>query len=342
MNKAEQGVLQRSKLAHLLIQYLLPVIFCLTTAITTAAATETAAAETVSNENKSRENHVFILYSKDNTLHSKIIQTLSDKLGEIRPDIVITILSPEEKITSIDNATDLIIGIGSAGMNNAEKNYPDSSKLFISTDPDKYRLNKNNRKNRAILYMAQSYCRQVQMIKLLNERWKVISLLKSQEKPVDSKRLQQCADKYGIKIYAVQTTAETNMSAAIKNALNHSDALLALPDKNVYNSKTVKNILLTSYRHRKPVIGFSQNFVSAGALASIHSSTEQIAQSASTIIEQYFKQGGQFHKSTHYPKQFDISINRQVFRALDLPLPEINKIKQKLQGQDSDLPGALR
>ncbi|NOR41719.1 MAG: hypothetical protein GQ572_00165, partial [Gammaproteobacteria bacterium] len=128
----------------------------------------------------------------------------------------------------------------------------------------------------------------------------------------------------------------------IKDVLNHSDVLLALPDKNIYNSKSVKNILLTSYRHRKPVIAFSRNFVEAGALAAIYSSTEQIAQSASDLVGQYFKSGQRFKQSVNYPLAFDISINRQVFRALDLSIPDIDKLKQTLKDSETDKSGKLK
>jgi putative ABC transport system substrate-binding protein len=114
--------------------------------------------------------------------------------------------------------------------------------------------------------------------------------------------------------------------------------LLALPDSSIYNSKTVKNILLTSYRQRKPIIAFSNNFVNAGALASINSSTEQIADSASKLIEQFFDSDMTFERSTNYPDEFDISINRQVFWALDLIIPDINKIKPSLQNNAGALP----
>jgi ABC-type uncharacterized transport system substrate-binding protein len=118
--------------------------------------------------------------------------------------------------------------------------------------------------------------------------------------------------------------------------------LLALPDKNIYNSKSVKNILLTSYRHRKPVIAFSKNFVSAGAIAAIYSSTEQIAESASQLIEQYFKLGQRFKKSLNYPLAFDVSINRQVFNALDLTAPELNQLKKTLRDLEKDKSGELQ
>ena len=335
MNKTEQGVLHQSKLIHLLIHILLLLTFCLTQ----PTSAETFAANTQPQEKNTKKNHVFIIYSPDNALHADIIQKLSENLKLIRSDIIITEVTPEEIIKTIDSNTDLIIGIGYTGMRNADKHYPKTKKLFISTDPNKYKLDKNKNKNDAILYMAQPYCRQIPFIKLLNGQWKTIGLLNSQEKPIDTKTIQQCAKKHGLDTYIVNATSNEYLKDHIKDVLKHSDILLALPDNNIYNSQSVKNILLTSYRYRKPVIAFSKNFAEAGALASIYSSTEQISQSASDLVGQYFKSGQRFKKSINYPQAFDISINRQVFRALDLSIPDIDKLKQTLKYSETEKSG---
>ena len=332
MNTTEQGVLQLSKLLRLLIDILLLLTFCLTN----TAYAEILPADMVTHEKDSQQHHVFIIHSPDNLLHSSIIQKLTDNLNLKRPDITISKVTTEEKIKNLDSSADLIIGIGPEGMQNANEHYPKINKLFISTDPEKFKLDASTNKNDAILYMTQSYCRQIQFIKLINDNWKVISLLDSQKKPVDSNNIQQCADKYDIKTYTVNTIAGSHMTDNIKNALQHSDVLLALPDNSIYNSNSVKNILLTSYRHRKPVIAFSRNFVNAGALASIHSSPEQVAHSASHLIQQYYELDQQFENSVNYPQTFEISINRQVFRALDLAPPDVDELKQALEQPAED------
>lgn len=322
MNYFEQGALRQGKLTSLLIHILL---------LSTFLLTNVTYAGTLPHEKSSEKHHVSVIYSADNKLHSNIVQKLSDTLTLKNSDIIISKVTPEETIIQIDNNADIIIGIGAEGMRSANKYYPTTNKLFISTDPEKFSLDSDVNKNDAILYMTQSYCRQMQFIKLIRDDWKVVSLLSSEEKPANSTIIEQCANKYGLEIYTVNTTAKENMTENIKNALNHSDALLALPDKSIYNSNSVKNILLTSYRHRKPVIAFSHNFVSAGALASIHSNIEQVAQSASSLIQQYFETGQHFIKTVNYPQTFDISINRQVFRALNLTTPDIDKLRQILE-----------
>lgn len=335
MNKTEQGVLVTSKLVRLCIHILWLSAFCFTLPL----SAETLYPDTLPREVNAQKHHVFIIYSPGNTLHSSIIQKISNSLTLKYSDIIISAVTPEERIKTLDNNNDMIIGIGSVGMQSANKYYPETRKLFISTDPEKFRLDKGTNKNDAILYMTQSYCMQIQFIKLINDDWKVVSLLNSQKKPIDTVNIQQCGKKYGIELYIVNTSENDNMTDNIKNALDHSDVLLALPDKNIYNRSTVKNILLTSYRYRKPVIAFSKNFVNAGALASIYSNIEQVAQSASKLVEQYYESGRQFEKLENHPRSFDISINRQVFRALEITSPDINNLKQTLEMLETDNPG---
>lgn len=334
MNTTEQGVLQKSKLAYLLAHTLLLLTSCL---IHPVSADATPAGTSPDDKN-TKKHRVFIINTPGKILHENLIQQLSDNLNLARPDILISKVAAEEKIKTVNHKTDLILDIGYAGMNSANHHYPKAKKLFISTDPNRYKLDADTNKNDAILYMTQPYCRQLQFIRSLNTQWKIISILHSRKKPIDSKSIRDCANNFKIKVYIVSTTAEENLTDKIKHALNHSDVLLALPDSRIYNSKTVKNILLTSYRQRKPVIAFSNNFVNAGALASISSSTEQIADSASKLIEQFFDSDMTFKKSTNYPDEFDISINRQVFRALDLTMPDINRIKSSLQNNAGELP----
>ncbi|MCK4833160.1 MAG: hypothetical protein KAT12_00245 [Gammaproteobacteria bacterium] len=343
MKMTEQGVLQQSKLARWLIHILLPLTFFLAHPV----SSETSIDDTPAHETDTPKNHVLIVYSPDSSLHSNVVENLSDRLKLKHPDITVSKITAEEITAKKTMDTsgedhDLIIIIGHTGMRSAETNYPKTKKLFISTDPNKYQLDPAKNKNDAVLYMTQSYCRQLHFIKLLNDQWKTISILNSKEKPIDSATIRQCADESDIKAYIVGTSVTENLTSKLKHALQHSDVLLALPDSSIYNSKTVKNILLTSYRYRKPVIAFSRNFTNAGALASIHSSKEQIAHSASIIIDQYFNKGNHFSTSIHHPELFDVSINRQVSRALNLSLPNAEDIKQALKNEHPESAGKVR
>ncbi|MGH8855992.1 MAG: hypothetical protein ACREWI_17150, partial [Telluria sp.] len=60
------------------------------------------------------------------------------------------------------------------------------------------------------------------------------------------------------------------------NRMTRAEVLLALPDGDVYNPENVRNILLSTYRRKQGVIGFSADMVKVGALATTYSEIEDI------------------------------------------------------------------
>lgn len=278
--------------------------------------------------------HILIIYSDSSNLQSEISRNLSKTLSASYPDSRINTITPDSLDTAEKNNADLIVAIGVSNIEKASTVFADRNKLFIVSDPATFtpvsRATDTNI-NTATLYMAQPYCRQLHFISLLDNNWTSVSYLSSEQKPLDNLRIQQCASKYELTSYHITITKDDIFTHKLKHALDHSDLLLALPDKHIYNSHTVKNILLTSYRYRKPVIAFSKNFVSAGALASIHSNVRQISHKAISVISEYIDNNRHFKKAEYFPDDFYISINKQVFRALDIDLPDLQKIKESIK-----------
>lgn len=331
MNKTEQGVLLLSKSRYSLVQLLLSLFLCFTQA--THAETNTPGSSLSIDSIKKHQ--LSIIYTQNNALQKYIASTLSESLLKKHSDIKFSTINPETKKKEHANP-DLIIAIGIDSIHSANKLYPEINKLFISTKPGKYRFNEALNSGNAILYMTQPYCRQIKFIKLINNRWNRISILTNQNNAVAAPAIKECAKKYGIKTHSVKTSITKYLTDDVKNALDNSDLLLALPNKDIFNEKTIKNILLTSYRHRKPVIAFSKNFVTSGALASVHSNKTQIANTAATLLEQYISNEYKFNEVINYPESYDISINRQVFKALNIKIPDINKIKKSLEFPETD------
>ncbi|MCK5396457.1 MAG: hypothetical protein KAJ32_10710 [Gammaproteobacteria bacterium] len=338
MKKTEQGVLQKNKFLRLLVYILLPIIFNLPQ--NASAATLSEGEKLLDRNNASH--HFLLIYSPDSTLQSTIAKEIAAHLERWNKNTRITQASPKSSKTVAQHKPELIIAIGIDSISYANINFTKTDALLIASNPGAFKYNEKSDNNDAVLFMSQSYCKQIRFINKINSKWDTIGYLNDEEKPVDNKAIDRCARKHGMNTYMVNTKQGDNLSHNIKHVLNNSDLILALPDKNIYNRKSVKNILLTSYRNRKPVIGFSKNFVNAGALAAIQSNAEQIADSAISIIEKYYKQKSNFRKKINHPRLFDISINKQVFRALNLPLPDIEKLKQSLSRKNSNKPGELR
>lgn len=121
---------------------------------------------------------------------------------------------------------------------------------------------------------------------------------------------------------AVETVvAESEVMPALARLLPTVDGLLAVPDGVVYRRDTVRGILLTTYRHRKPVIAFSQSYVNAGAAAAVFSTPALSALQAAELVRALPSgRAVQLPPPQHsaYPA---VAINRQVARSLGLDPP---------------------
>ena len=88
--------------------------------------------------------------------------------------------------------------------------------------------------------------------------------------------LRQHATPLGLEIVP-QLWGNINDSRPLQTLFRNSDVLLGLDDPQLYNPKTAKNLLLSSYAQQLPLVGPNAGFVRAGSLASTYSERGQLA-----------------------------------------------------------------
>lgn len=103
-------------------------------------------------------------------------------------------------------------------------------------------------------------------------------------------------------------------SRPLQHLLANSDVLLGLDDADLFNSKTAKNLLLSSYGRQMALIGPNAGFVRAGALASTFSDQDDWL----AVLDQLLDQPPARWPRSLYPVRFGVSGNQQVARALGL------------------------
>jgi ABC-type uncharacterized transport system substrate-binding protein len=113
---------------------------------------------------------------------------------------------------------------------------------------------------------------------------------------------------------------------ALNAVLGRSAFLLAIPDSTIYQRTNIKAILITAFRHQKPVIGYSPAFVNAGALAALHTTPAQIARQTADMIVS----NGTNLPPPVGPTQFAIAINPTVAQALGLNIPDESAIRRAM------------
>lgn len=126
---------------------------------------------------------------------------------------------------------------------------------------------------------------------------------------------------------------------ALQAVLDGSQVLIALPDPAIYNRYSIQGILLTTFRHRLPVVGYSASMLRAGSTAAVFSNPEQIARQAAEDLGIILRQKGRYQR---YPRYYHVRFNQAVARSLNLAVPDESNAKRlmhSLEGSDARTPG---
>lgn len=303
------------KLTRILLLKLMYCLLCLT-----GFATSSVRAEPL---------RVLLLLSNNNPSY----QTFSSTLQQQLPDAVLHTSNLEElsRTPQLFEKTDAIVALGLPAAEQAglQSNLPMLS-VFVPQAAYSHLLEKLKSPARAsqmgAIYLNQPLARQVDFMSALLPQQHKIGVLSSAN--ADWRTLREELKSHGSSLIVQTVQSNDSLFTQLESLLNQSDALLAMPDSALYSSSNLRNILLTTYRFGVPVIGFSASYVSAGAVAAIFASPEQIAQQAATFIQQAQLSG--HWNSAQYADTFSIALNTQIARSLALSLPNEADIRQRM------------
>jgi ABC transporter substrate binding protein len=178
------------------------------------------------------------------------------------------------------------------------------------------------------IFLDQPMDRQVALLLDALPSTKRVGVLYS-EPPEELSELKQLLADRNVRLHARAVDSKEPLGDALQNVLRDSEVLFVLPDPVVYNSGTIRNILLATYRREIPLIGISQAYVRAGALFAIYSTPDQIAVQTAEALR-HFSASGKLPPN-QYPKEFDVSVNSQVARSLDIPVKAAEKLRSDVR-----------
>jgi ABC-type uncharacterized transport system substrate-binding protein len=176
-----------------------------------------------------------------------------------------------------------------------------------------------------LLWSDPSPQRQMQLARLLLPSAKRVGLLFGAESHALLEEYRRAATDQDMELVTRRWT-DTRDSRPLLYLLSNSDLLLGIDNAELFNSHTVKNLLLTSYTHQRPVIGPSASFVQAGSLASVYSDRTDWLDSVEELLD---RPPARWPKST-YPRYFKVASNPQVARSMAIELPSNESLAQKL------------
>lgn len=182
------------------------------------------------------------------------------------------------------------------------------------------------------LYLDQPLERQFDLIRLALPEARRVGVLLGPESKNRYGALATAAMNRGLTLKARQLLQDGDLAPALQALLPETDLLLALPDPALFNAGTIQMILLSAYRQRQPLIGFSPAYTRAGALVSLYSTPAQIAEEAAEMLLAALSRG-QLPAPRH-PRRFVVSTNPHVARSLGIALENEAQLLQRLSDDE--------
>jgi len=127
--------------------------------------------------------------------------------------------------------------------------------------------------------------------------------------------LEALARKEGFSLVVVDCEGPAHLLKGLDALQGKVDFVLCLPDPDLYNSVTVKPLVLESLEHRLPLVGFSPAFVRAGAAAGIFPDYADMGRQSAELALRLAR-GDDRGADDESPRKIRVAINQRVARLL--------------------------
>jgi hypothetical protein len=206
---------------------------------------------------------------------------------------------------------------------------PTTLVLRISRLQARQRLGNAQPPHLSLLWSDPPLGRQLQLIRRILPQARRVGVLFDQHSEFLLDELNLAAKPLKLKIVS-QRWDNTVDSRPLQSVLKNSDVLLGLDDPDLYNPKTAKNLLLSSYARQVALIGPNAAFVRAGSLASSYSDQSDWL----AILDDLLDRQPSDWPRTLYPERFKVSSNAQVARSLGIePIDEVSVARELAEGE---------
>lgn len=227
---------------------------------------------------------------------------------------------------------DLVLAVGHAAAERAlrESARPVLAVLVAQRDVD--RLNRAHpERGLGALVLDQPLERHLRLVRAVLPDARRIGVLLGPDSVTQLPSLNRAAAALQFQADVHEARQAADLVPALDHLLFAGDALLPLPDGLVSGPAAARTILLTSYRHRRPVFAHSAAYVTAGALAAVFSTPEHVAVDVADLLAGATEPSGLVRR-IHSPRRFDVAVNRAVARALGLVVADEPALRERIAG----------
>ncbi|MCJ7958988.1 ABC transporter substrate-binding protein [Pseudomonas sp. 14P_5.3_Bac1] len=244
------------------------------------------------------------------------VQAFAQALAQRRPDdhVTFTPLKDLPAPSQLPASTRLILlDLPGLDWRLQDAQGPPTLVLRISRLQARQRLGSTHPARISLLWSDPPLERQLRLIARILPQYRRIGVLYGIDSEFLLQELRQYAAPMGLEIVP-QRWDNINDSRPLLNLFKNSDVLLGLDDPQLYNPKTVKNLLLSSYAQQLPLVGPNAGFVKAGSLASTYSDQADWLD----VLDRLLNHPPASWPRTLYPEHFKVVGNPQVARSLGI------------------------
>ncbi len=270
---------------------------------------------------------ILVVLSDSGAPYQAFYKTFSQRLPA---SIQASVLEHPEEFSTAAPQAGLIVTVGmkATGLVAARTSVPVLGAMIPKGGYEELIVRHKPSKAISAIYLNQPWGRQLDFLHAALPERRKIGLLYSPDTRIDPVQLRQYVAARGGTLVEQQVASAAQLFAGLEEVLASCDVLLATPDSMIYSSSNIRNVLLTSYRRGVPLVGLSQAYVNAGALAAIFSTPEQLAeQTRETVIS--FARTAQLPEP-QYPEMFSIAVNQQVARSLGIEMRAPEAIRKQM------------
>lgn len=169
------------------------------------------------------------------------------------------------------------------------------------------------------IYLDQPLRRQLALVRLALPQARQVGVLLGPDSVAKLPELRTNAQGAALLVRHVEVAGDQALFPALREVLDGSDVFLALADPLVFNSTSIQNILLSSFKARVPMVAFSPAYVRAGASLALYSSPAQVGKQVALVALAALR-SGRLPEQPAEPDDFLVDVNLSVTRALGLTL----------------------
>ncbi len=283
---------------------------------------------------KGATNELWVVSGDLSGAYDIAITSFRHELAMLQPATTVRVMTPEQALRLERDHVSIIVtfGLQAAGDIGAAAEHITVINALLPSYGFNSLHNHRSPAERArisAVFIDQPVFRQIRLIREALPKQSEVAIIASDSSSILADNLADEAIRQGLSVRRLDIPNKDSLYDALQSTLSGRAALIALPDRSLFNAETVQNILLTSFRMQSAVIGFSAAYVRAGALISVHTTPEQVGMEAAFLVNATLSEHAL--PPPRFPELFEVGVNPTVARSLGIPLDAPASIERQLR-----------